>query len=91
MGGCPEVTHNPFSSLPPLLLQRSRESLVKSMIQGKVFILASLVAQMVKNLPASTEDAGLIPGSGRFPGEGHGNPLHYFCLENSMDREPGEL
>ena len=32
------------------------------------------------------EDLGLIPGSGRSPGEGHGNPLRYSRLENSMDR-----
>ena len=31
-------------------------------------------------------DAGLIPGSGRSPGEGNGNPLQYSCLENLMDR-----
>ena len=31
-------------------------------------------------------DWGLIPGSGRLPGEGNGNPLLYSCLENSMDR-----
>ena len=31
-------------------------------------------------------DAGLIPGSGRAPGEGNGNPLQYFCLGNPMDR-----
>ena len=31
-------------------------------------------------------DLGLIPGSGRSPGEGHGNPLQYSCLENPMDR-----
>ena len=31
-------------------------------------------------------DPGLILGSGRSPGEGHGNPLRYSCLENSMDR-----
>ena len=31
-------------------------------------------------------DMGLIPGSGRFPGGGHGNPLQYCCLENPMDR-----
>ena len=31
-------------------------------------------------------DAGLIPGSGRSPGGGHGNPLQYSCLENPMDR-----
>ena len=34
----------------------------------------------------SAGDLGLIPGSGKSPGEGHGNPLQYFCLENSMDR-----
>ena len=31
-------------------------------------------------------DLGSIPGSGRFPGEGNGNPLQYCCLENPMDR-----
>ena len=39
---------------------------------------------VVKNLPAKAGDAGLIPG--RTPGERHGNPLQYSCLENSMDR-----
>ena len=33
-----------------------------------------------------TGDAGLIPGAGRSPGGGHGNPLQYSCLENPMDR-----
>jgi len=33
-------------------------------------------------------DLGLIPGFGRFPGEGNGNPLQYSCLENPMDRGP---
>ena len=44
---------------------------------------------MLKNPPASvgdTRDVGLIPGSRRSPGEGHGNPLQYSFLENSMDR-----
>ena len=40
---------------------------------------------VVKNLPASAGDAGSIPGPGRSPGEGNGNPLQYSCLENSMD------
>ena len=43
----------------------------------------------VKNLPASAEDAGdrgSIPGLGRSPGEGNGNPFQYSCLENSIDR-----
>ena len=42
---------------------------------------------MVKSLPAKAgdiRDASSIPGSGRSPGEGHGNPLHYSCLENPM-------
>ena len=44
---------------------------------------------MIKNSPASAEevrDTDWIPGSGRSPGEGHGNPLQYSCLENPMDR-----
>ena len=41
---------------------------------------------MVKNPPANTGDTGSIPGLGRFPGEGNGNPLQYSCLEDSMDR-----
>ena len=44
---------------------------------------------MVKYPPASAgdvRDAVLIPGSGKFPGGGHGNPLQHCCLENSMDR-----
>ena len=47
------------------------------------------VGSVVKNLPANagdTEDWGLIPGFGRIPGEGNGNPLQYFCLENPTDR-----
>ena len=36
-------------------------------------------------------DLGSIPGSGRSPGEGNGNPLQYSCLENPMDRGPGRL
>ena len=43
----------------------------------------------VKNLPADAgdlRDVGSIPGLGRFPGGGHGNPLQYSCLENPMDR-----
>ena len=37
---------------------------------------------MEKNLPAMQGDLGLIPGLGRSPGGGHGNPLQYSCLEN---------
>ena len=44
------------------------------------------MAWQIKNLPANTGDAGLIPGSGRSPGGGNGNPLQYSCLENPMDK-----
>ena len=40
---------------------------------------------VVKNLPANAGNKGSIPGSGRSPGEGNGNPLQYSCLENPMD------
>ena len=46
---------------------------------------------VVKNLPANagdTRDTGSIPGSGRSPGEGNGNPLQCSCLENPVDRGP---
>ena len=41
---------------------------------------------MVKNLPANVADTGSIPGLGRSPGEGNGNPLQYPGLGNPMDR-----
>ena len=49
----------------------------------------SQVALVVNSLPAHAKDLGLIPGSGKSPGEGNGNPLQYSCLENPMDKEPG--
>ena len=41
---------------------------------------------MIKNLPANAGDKGSIPGLGRSPGEGNGNPPQYFSLGNPMDR-----
>ena len=54
----------------------------------------NILTLILKGLPGSdgresacyVGDVGLIPGSGRFPGEEHGNPLQYSCLENPMDR-----
>ena len=49
---------------------------------------------MVKNPPANAgdvRDVGLVPGLGRSPGAGHGNPLQYSCLENPTDREADGL
>ena len=50
---------------------------------------ASQAALVVKNPPANAgdvRDVSSIPGLGRSPGGGHGNPLQYSCLENPMDR-----
>ena len=44
------------------------------------------MAQRIKHLPAMQETRGLIPGLGRCPGEGNGNPLQHSCLKNPMDR-----
>ena len=41
---------------------------------------------VVKNMPANAAKVGSVPGLGRFPEEGNGNPLQYFCLGNSTDR-----
>ena len=51
---------------------------------GDLFCLKGF--PVVKNLPANAGDTDWIPGSGRSPGGGNGNPLQYSCLENSMDR-----
>ena len=51
--------------------------------------VTSQVTLVVKNLPAyagDVRDVGLIPGSGRSPGEGNGNPLQNSCLDTPMDR-----
>ena len=51
---------------------------------------ASQVVLVLKNLSAcagDVRDVDSIPGSGRSPGEGNGNPLQYSCLENPVDRE----
>ena len=53
-------------------------------------IIIAKVALLVKNPPANAgdiRDTGLIPGSGRYPGDSHGNPFQYSCLENLMDRQ----
>ena len=58
-------------------------------IPGQKSMEASQVALVVKNMLASARDvrdAGLIPGSRRSPGGGHGNPLQYFCLESHEQR-----
>ena len=54
----------------------------------------SQVSLLVKNLPVNAgdvRDMGLIPGSGRSPGGGHGNPLQYSCWRIPWTEEPGGL
>ena len=44
------------------------------------------MAQKVKESMGNARDPGMIPGPGRSPGEGHGDPLQNSCLENPMNR-----
>ena len=70
----------------PIKRNISRESLLNLSDLYMYVVLPG--GAVVKNLPTSarnTGDTGLIPGSGRFPGVGNGNPLQYSCLENSMN------
>ena len=69
----------------PGLIPRLGRSAGEGMGYPLWYSWASLVAQLVKNLPANTGDLALIPGLGRSPGEGKGYPLQYSCLKNSMD------
>ena len=50
-----------------------------------------MVTQMVKEFANNAGDPGSIPGSGRSPGEGNGNPLQYSCWEIPWTEEPGRL
>ena len=59
--------------------------------RGEVICLEGFPGgSVVKNPPANAGDADLIPGLGRFPGEGNGNPLQYSYLGNPMDRGASE-
>ena len=55
------------------------------MYNSKGSFRASLMAPGVKASARNAGDSGSIPGSGRSPGEGNGNPLQYSCLENPME------
>ena len=60
-------------------------SLVSPELAGRFFIRASLIAQLVKNMPAMQETPVGFPGSGRSTGEGIGYPLQYYGWENSIN------
>ena len=69
----------PVSSLPTLCKCKFSTSL-------NLYIRASFVVQTVKKPACNAGDLGSLPGLGRCPGEGNGNPLQCSCLENPMDR-----
>ena len=88
-----------FSSSQLFLYPNLSRHLIKDLLPGATLISLCLLyysavgskrgfpgGVVVKNPPADAGDAGSIPGLGRSPGEGNGNPLQYCCLENSMDR-----
>ena len=73
---------------------RNRNSKIRRLRNSLVVWLASQVTPEVKYLPANAgdiRDVGSIPGSGRSPGIGNGNPLQYSCLDNSTDRGAHEV
>ena len=57
--------------------------IIKLRVDSEFRLPGSIVG---KEFACNAGDPGSIPGLGRSPGEGHGNPLEYSCLENSMDR-----
>ena len=66
--------------------QKSENSPISSHLVGETVISTQCDGSDGKESACKVGDLGLIPGSGRSPGGGHGNPLQYSCLENSMDR-----
>ena len=56
-----------------------------AVINDNMLELNLCIQSLTEESACSAGDPGLIPGSGRSPGEGNGNPLQYSCLENPMD------
>ena len=61
-------------------------ALIKNLLKLTILRMGFPGGSEVKNLHANAGDAGLIPGSGRYPREGNGNTCQYSCLQNSIDR-----
>ena len=73
----------------PVFTENSMSMTYGSFCKEVMTFQGFLGSSAVKNLPADTgdeRDSGLIPGSGRSLGGGHGNPLQYSCLENHTDK-----
>ena len=81
-GFSPPLKTNGQGFLNPLL-QKVMDSSAGEILKNLLFALPD--SPVVKEPACNAGDLGSIPGSGRSPGEGNGNPLQYSCLENSMD------
>ena len=73
------------SLIPPTLFFLEIALVIWSLFWFQVFLRWLSGKESICNAGV-TGDVGSIPGLGRFPEEGHGNPLQYSCLENTMDR-----
>ena len=69
-----------------VLTEGMRELSGVSFIRASIPLMGLPCGSEVKNPPAKAGDTSLIPGWGRSPGEGNGNPLQYSCLGSPMDR-----
>jgi len=78
-------------SLPKFALARDKRGRIFQVDNPQLCFQGFPGGLVVKNLPASTGASGLIPGSGRSPGEENGNTLQYSCLGIPWTEEPGEL
>ena len=74
------------ATFPLYFKQNEKGKCIVCFLCTAVFLTGFPSGSVVKNLLAYAGDMCLIPGSGTSPGEGNGNPLHYFCLGNPMDR-----
>ena len=78
-GACRATVHRVTKSQRPL-------KQLSTHAHTRIVILGFSAGSVVKNLPASAEDTGSIPESGRYLGEENGNPIQYFCMANLIDR-----
>ena len=86
---CPTLC-SPMDYSPPGSHSSGKNIGVGSHLLQGIFLVQELNTGGGSEVKASARnvgDLGLISGSGRFPGEGNGNPLQYSCLENPMDGE----
>ena len=87
---CP-TRSDPMDCSPP---GSSVHGILQATVLEWVPLLRHHMLLVVKNPPANTgdiRDTGMIPGSGRSPGEGNGNPLQYACLDNLIDSGDWQL